>query len=298
MISQGQNTLLPESTKTRRVPRTLRYEISSYDRKFATESTNKFRWRFPNAIREVHEISIIGGSIPVPVTNIFGQSNNHASFSYNKFTLLVNATKYIITIPNGNYTSFSFASALEDQLNATSAGTFTCMVNPLNGGITIKEISGPLNFSFLFGTGDYVDQIDAITGAILTMNSPALLFGFLPAVDAVSTNGTLTSPNSIDVNMLTNRIYVYFNYDTTQDLVAFSRGTGRREPTAIIYMDSIQNDRKYLNKETYVPLLVSKPAPISRINALYISFEDFFGNPINFGGREVSLAVEIVTLEA
>ena len=63
-------------------------------------------------------------------------------------------------------------------------------------------------------------------------------------------------------------------------------------------MDTAANDRKYLNKDTYTPLIVAKPAPIARINVLQISFEDFFGNPVDFGGREVSLAIEIVTLEA
>lgn len=298
MISQGQNALLPDSTRANRKPRTLRYEISSYDRNFATEHSHRFRWRLPNAIREVCEVSLVGGSIPVPVTNVFSQSNQVHNYSYNKFTLEVSTSRYTITIPNGNYTATSLASALQTQLNASGSGlTFTCAVNPLTGGLTITEIS-LASYTFLFGSGGYVDQVDPSTGAVLYMRSPALLFGFLPGLDVTSTGGALVSPNSMDVNMLTNRIYVYFNYDTSQDLIAFSRGLGRREPSAIIYMDAVANDRKYLNKDTYTPLIVAKPAPISRINALQISFEDFFGNPVDFGGREVSLAIEVVTLEA
>jgi len=299
MISQGQNALLPDSTRANRKPRTLRYEISSYDRNFATETTSRFRWRLPNAIREVCEVSLVGGSVPVPVTNVFSQSSQTANYSYNKFTLAVSTNRYTITIPNGSYTASSLASALQTQLNGAGTGlTFTCAVNPLTGGLTITESSGPTDFTFLFGSGGYVDQVDPSTGAVLQMRSPALLFGFLPGIDVISVGGVLTSSNSMDVNMLTNRIYVYFNYDTSQDLVAFSRGLGRREPSAIIYMDTAANDRKYLNKDTYTPLIVAKPAPIARINVLQISFEDFFGNPVDFGGREVSLAIEIVTLEA
>ena len=299
MISQGQNALLPDSTRANRKPRTLRYEISSYDRNFATETTSRFRWRLPNAIREVCEVSLVGGSVPVPVTNVFSQSNQTYNYSYNKFTLAVTTNRYTITIPNGSYTATSLAAALQTELNGAGTGlTFACAVNPLTGGLTITESSGPTDFTFLFGSGGYVDQVDPTTGAILQMRSPALLFGFLPGLDVTSTGGVLTSPNSMDVNMLTNRIYVYFNYDTSQDLVAFSRGLGRREPSAIIYMDAVANDRKYLNKDTYTPLIVAKPAPISRINVLQISFEDFFGNPVDFGGREVSIAIEVVSLEA
>ncbi len=299
MISQGQNALLPDSTRALRRPRTLRYEISSYDRNFTTEHSHRFRWRLPNAIREVCEISLVGGSVPLPVTNIFSQSSQVHNYSYNKFTLGVSTSRYTITIPNGNYTATSLASALQTQLNAAGTGLiFTCAVNPLTGGLTITESSGPTNFTLLFGSGGYVDTVDASTGAILKMGSPALLFGFLPGVDVTRSTGVLTSPNSMDPYMLTNRIYVYFNYDTTQDLVAYDRGLGRKQPSAIVYMDTIINDRKYLNKETFVPLIVAKPAPISRINALYISFEDFFGNPVDFGGREVSLAIEVVILEA
>ena len=297
MISQGQNALLPDSTRANRKPRTLRYEISSYDRNFATENSHRFRWRFPNAIREVCEVSLVGGSVPVPVTNVFSQSSQVHNYSYNKFTVSIGGTNYNITIPNGNYTATSLAAALQTALDALPpVTTFTCAVNPLTGGLSITASAG--DFSFLFGSGGYVDQVDPSTGAVLQMRSPALLLGFLPGVDVTSSGSVLASPNSMDVNMLTNRIYVYFNYDTSQDLVAFSRGLGRREPSAIVYMDAVANDRKYLNKDTYTPLIVAKPAPISRINALQISFEDFFGNPVDFGGREVSLAIEVVTLEA
>ncbi len=297
MISQGQNALLPDSTRANRKPRTLRYDISSYDRNFATEHSHRFRWRLPNAVREVCEVSLVGGSIPIPVTNVFSQSSQVHNYSYNKFTVDIGGTQYNVTIPNGNYTAATLAAALQTALNALPpVTTFVCAVNPLTGGITITASAG--DFTFLFGTGGYVDTVDASTGAVLKMNSPALLFGFLPGVDVTSSASVLASPNSMDVNMLVNRVYVYFNYDTSQDLVAYDRGLGRRQPSAIVYMDTVINDRKYLNKETFVPLIVAKPAPIARINALQLSFEDFFGNPVDFGGREVSLAIEIVTLEA
>ncbi len=297
MISQGQNQLLPPSTKANRKPRILRFDISSFDRNIATETTNAFRWRFPNALRDITEMSLVGGVVPVPVTNMFAQSNQKYNYSYNKFTARIGATSYVITIPPGNYTNASFAAALKTQLDAATGGaiTFTVGINSLTGVLDITASAG--TFALLFGTGAYVDRIDAMTGAILKANSPAVMMGFAPATDYASTGTALSSPNAVDMALINSRIYLYLNYDTTQDMISFGRGLGRREPSAIIYMDATQNDRKYINKETYSPLIVQKPAPLARVNALEIRFEDMFGNPIDFGNKEVNLALELTVLE-
>lgn len=295
----GQQTLLPESTRAGRKSRTFRYEISSFDRNFQNELTHAFRWRFPNPIREVTEVSLVGGAIPQPVANISSANTQRQQYSYNKFTLLYAGTQYTITIPVGFYTPTTLAAALQAALiSATVAGwTVSDPAASVTGSTTITAPAAAA-FSLLFGTGSYVDQIDATTGAILKMNSPALQLGFLPATDYSSTAGVITGPNSVDPYVTTNRIYMYLNYETTQDLIAYDRGLGRAQPSAIIYFDAVNNNRKYLNKETYSPLIVAKPAPISRIQTLDVVFTDFFGNPVNFGGREVNLALEITILEA
>lgn len=295
----GQQTLLPESTRAARKSRTFRYEISSFDRNMSREVPNIFRWRFPNPIREVTEVSLVGGTVPQPATNVnFGRTQT-TNFGYNQFTLLFGGTQYTITIPVGNYTPTTLAAALQLALNGIGVGAWT-VTDPaasITGSTTISEGGGGA-FSLLFGTGSYVDQIDATTGAVLKMNSPAMLLGFQPATDYSSTAAAITSPGAVDPYITTNRIYMYLNYETTQDLIAYDRGLGRAQPSAIIYFDAVNNNRKYLNKETYSPLIVAKPAPISRIQTLDIVFTDFFGNPVNFAGREVSVALEITILEA
>jgi hypothetical protein len=295
----GQLILLPESTRSGRKSRTFRYEISSFDRNFQNELVHAFRWRFPNAIREVTEISLVGGAIPQPVANISSANTQRQQYSYNKFTLVYSGTQYTVTIPVGFYTPTTLAAALKTALDAAAGGAWTVSdpAASVTGAMTITPpAANP--FSLLFGTGSYVDQMDPTTGAILKMNSPALQLGFLPSTDYSSTGAAITSPNSVDPYVTTNRIYMYLNYDTTQDLIAYDRGLGRAQPSAIIYFDAVNNNRKYLNKETYSPLIVAKPAPISRIQTLDIVFTDFFGNPVNFGGREVNIALEITILEA
>jgi hypothetical protein len=299
MISQGQNQLLPDSTRANRKPRTLRYDISSLDRNFATEQSNKFRWRLPNAIREVSELSIVAGSIPKPALNIWGQITQTDDFNYNKFTVLLGGIHYTVTIVPGYYDSASaFATAIENALNvAIGPGTFTVAASPTEI-LTITN-NGNNSFTFLLGTGGFVDQIDQRTKAVIKVNSPSLLMGFLPGTNYVSDpTGVLVAPNAADIFLLVNRIYVYINYDSTQDLVCFDRGTGRRQPTGIIYLDNVSShDRVYLNKDTYQPIIKFRPAPIARIAAFDIRFEDIFGRPINFLGRELSLVIECVSLE-
>lgn len=298
MITQGQNQLLPEATRANRRPRTLRYDISSLDRNFRTETSNKFRWRLPNPIREVCELSIVAGSIPIPAYNIWEESSQTENFSYNKFTLLYGGVRYTIIIPPNFYNSAAaLSSILQLQLDS--------IVGPGIFGLTVPAtgqfiFTAPNPFSLLFGTGDYVDQIDPVTKAVIKANSPAMMLGFLPATDYSSTGtpATVMSPNAGDVSLLINRIYVYINYDSTQDLVSFDRGIGRRQPTGILYYDyGNLCDRFTLNKDTYQPIIKFRPVPIARIAAFDIRFEDVFGRPINFLGREVSLVIECVSLE-
>jgi hypothetical protein len=294
--TQGQIVLLAEETRKNRMPRVLRYEISSTDRNLTTETSSQFRWNFPSPVREVTEISVVSGCVPMPVSNITEMTTSKVNFSYNRFTLINAGFRCEVVIPVGNYTSATLATALQDAMN-TAAGTlgFTVTLSPTTGKLTI---TGTAMFTLLFGSGANVDDVDLETLTLLKMKSPAAILGFRPATNYSSgPTMTLTAPNPIDTYLLTSRVYMYMNYISSQDLVAYNRGMGRREPSAIIYMDSVTNDRKYLNKDTYTPILVSKPAPISRIKAIDFSFEDFFGNPVNFGNREVSIVLELSVLE-
>jgi hypothetical protein len=299
MQTGGQHVLLPESTRKGRKSRTFRYELSSFDRNFTNELTHAYRWRFPNPIREVTELSLVGGTVPLPVANISYANTQRQNYGYNRFTLLYNSNQYTVTIPVGFYTPTTLAAALKTALDAATGGAWT-VTDPAASVTGSTTITPPAvnPYSLLFGTGTYVDQIDPTTGAVLKINSPALQLGFLPATNYSSSGGPITSPNSVDPYVTTNRIYMFLNYETSQDLIAYDRGLGRAQPTAIIYFDEVTNNRKYLNKDTYSPLIVAKPAPIARIQTLDVVFTDFFGNPVNFGGREVSLALEITVLEA
>jgi hypothetical protein len=273
--------------------RIVRFEISSLDQSVKKLDTSHFRWRFPFAIKEIVEMSLIAGTIPAPVTNIDATSLS----SWNSFTFRLGSLKLTITIPPGLYTPTTITHTLQELLNqaasvASSPNTFEVSLYPNTERLQVTRTAGSDSFGFLFGTGSYTDSIDKTSGTIQRIGSPALIFGFIPGINEMDVNGVIVTPNEIDLGLLTNRIYLYLNYDSTQNLQAYSRGMGRSSPSAIIPMDELRDGRKFLNKESYNPLIVTKNAPMGRIETLDIQFQDFFGNPVNFGGREVSLILE------
>jgi hypothetical protein len=90
---------------------------------------------------------------------------------------------------------------------------------------------------------------------------------------------------------------LYLNHDNTQDINTIERSVGRQQPHAIVYFDELRNNYKFLNKETFEPLYLSYPAPISRISTLDISIQDEFNRVVDFNGRDFTLLLEVVYLE-
>lgn len=292
MRSSGQDILLPEKAK-RKTSRSLFFEVHSTDRdRRIYKTSNEFRWRFPVPIKEVQQLRIIGGSIPRPLYNI--------DVPYNSFTIDIGGTRTTITLTPGSYDETALATEIAAKINliASHPNIFTVSISSTTGHFILTRTVGSASFSLLFETGLYRDLIDASTGGLLEPNSPASLLGFQPAVD-VSDAGTgrIISPFAVQLRDRVSRIYLYLNYESTQDLTAISRGLGRKEPSLIIYMDQGDAYMKFLNKETYDLFVLSAPAPISRISTLDISFRDEFYRPINFNGREVTLLFEATAFD-
>ena len=243
-------------------------------------------------------MTIIGGSIPCPVKNIDATQKAR----WNAFSFRIGSSKVTITIPPGLYTSETLFTKLRELLNAAaslagSENTFDVGFAPASDTLKISRLTGSDPYGFLFGSGLYVDSIDKMTRSVLQIGSPALLLGFTPGINEMSDDaGIIIAPNSLDLSLLTSRIYLYLNYDSTQNLQTYVRGLGRSSPSAIIHLDDVREGRKYLNKETYMPLIVSRVNEVSRIHAFDLGFEDFFGNPVDFGNKEVSLIVEMECL--
>ena len=299
--------------QTKRSIRTVRVEVNSIDRNYGKDPyPTDFRWTFPFPVKEIREVRLIGGTIPVPYLNM--------DKGWNKFTLqetyLKTVTQRTIEIPIGVYTIQTLISKLQTQLNvSTSNNTYTVSQVPETGQIqvvaTAKVVAtGTSIFSFLFATGSFVDTIDPITRSIIEIKSPARILGFGYA-DYESSNNKIIAARLPNIWYCLEKSYLYLNFGSNQDLRSVFRGSGRKEPSAIIYNDELNiynypNNTpsllpipltKYLNKETYDTVIVPSPASISRISVLEVSLRDMFYNLINTQGRELSLLLELVIVD-
>jgi hypothetical protein len=289
----------------KRTHRSVRVEVNSIDRDLVHSplSTN-FRWTFPFPVKEVKEVRLIGGTVPVPFLNIDNQ--------WNKFTFMDNQTNYLITIPVGFYTITSLISRLQTLLNGFGGFNTYTVTQTSDGRLQVTATSGFAEFGFLFGSGDYIDTIDPKTYSVLDMKCPGRILGFgtadYTALDGATVVSAISLPN---IWYPLERSYLYLSFDSSNDLRSVFRGAGRKEPSAILYHDELNiynapNQSyssspipltKYLNKETYDTVISPSPASLSRISYLEVSLRDMFYNPINTQGREMTLLLELVIVD-
>jgi len=207
------------------------------------------------------------------------------------------AKRRTITLVPGYYTTEALILVLPGLLNEGSSSTYTVSVNEF-GYLSITQLGVQQAFGFEFVSGVNTDIIDRNNGSLLQINTPATLLGF-DLADYYSVPGmmnTLLSPYPIDLSSVNSRLYLYLDSDNMQNLGCIERGSGRRSPFAIIYLDKITNGYKFLNKETVSPVSYSTPQPFSRLQTLMVDFRDEFYRPINFNGKDFTLLLELTIL--
>jgi hypothetical protein len=178
-------------------------------------------------------------------------------------------------------------------------GFNTYSVTQTNTGLLqVTATAGFAEFGFLFGSGSYIDTIDPKTYSVLDMKCPGRILGFGTG-DYTALNGAtvITAPSLPSLWYPLERAYLYLSFDSTNDLRSVFRGSGRKEPSAILYYDDLNISTKYLNKETYDTVISPSPASLSRISYLEVSLRDMFYNPINTQGREMTLLLELVIVD-
>lgn len=289
--SSGQHVLMPNRLPADRNHQIILVEATSRDRNYNNQiATNPLRFQFQRPLKDVRSVELISGTIPAQPYNI----NSHN----NMFTFQEGAQSWKVTIPPGFYT----ASYLKDTLATLIAGlaglanTYTLAIDTKTAQLTITRDTGSASFAFLFTSTPKPDLVDHSDGFFLQQNTPATLLGF-DLNDYYDTAGILTSPFPMDVYSSINRIYLFINLDNTQNLGCIERGSGRRSPFAIIYLDEQTNGYKYLNKDTLTPASYSLPQPYSRLQNLNLEFRDEWYRLINFNGKDFSLLLQITVLE-
>lgn len=266
-------------------------EATSRDRNYNNQVTsNPLRFQFQRPLKDVRSVELISGTIPAQPYNINKQNNI--------FTFQEDNQTWKVTIPPGFYTATSLKDTLATSLAALSgiANTYTLTIDSNTQRLIVTRATGVASFALLFSSTPKSDLIDHSDGFFLEQNTPATLLGF-DLNDYYDTAGVLTSPFPMDVYSSINRIYLFINLDTTQNLGCIERGAGRRSPFAIIYLDEQTNGYKYLNKDTLTPASYSLPQPYSRLQNLNIEFRDEWYRLIDFNGKDFSLLLQITVLE-
>jgi len=296
--SSGQQVLLPLSTHENRYETVTTVCVSSRDRNISTfPNPNFFRWRFKRDLKNIQSIRLIGGSIPGKLYNI--------NTGWNQFTFLENNIQYTCTLIPGFYEGASLATELKRALNALSGilNTYNVVYSTTTLKLTLTRSSGTYSYTLAFQTGTYVDTFDDFRGAVdslsndyLSMiNTPARILGFI-SLDYSDTSGTIVAPYPVDVGSFTNKIYLYVNADTGNELNNIELGRGSHDPYIILYLDTDTYGTKFLNKETDYPLLQFSPTALSRISSLEISLRDEFYRLCDLGNKEFTLLFEIIHL--
>jgi hypothetical protein len=289
--SSGQDVLIPVPPRNKRKEIRTIVEINSRDRNYKSyPNASEFRWRLYRPMKDVTQIQIVGGTIPA--------CNFNLNRPWNSFTFLEGTSRTNLTFSPGRYNYENLVASLASLLNSRpgAANQYTVSVNTTTGLLTLTRISGAATFGFLFTTGDYVDFYDQ-NNTLQKINSPARLLGFGRDDYLSNAAGQLISPFVVDLDFILTRMYLYINHDNNQDLNLIERSVGRLHPHAIIYIDQIYNNYKFLNKETFEPLFLSYPAPISRISNLDIALRDEFDRLVDLNGRDFTLLLEITSLE-
>lgn len=285
----GQQLLLPTKTAKQRGQTTVTIAVNSRDRNLALQPySNDFKWTLQRPLKDILSIELISGCIPAALYNI----NN----GWNKFTFGEDTVKRVITLTPGQYTVEQIATELQTQLNITSVNTYTVSYSAITKRIRISA-TGSAIFTLYFHTGDYLDTFDKFGACITSINCPARLLGFDQLDYHGSETAPLLSPNRADPDYCIKRLYLHINVDNSIELNRVEVGSGRKDCFHIIYMDPAITDGYYfLNKETYVPVYYSSPAPIARVAFLTVSLRDEFFRVVDLGNYDYTLVFEITTL--
>lgn len=293
MNTHGSGSALQETPKQRRKIVT-RLEVSSYDRNYnMNANTNMFQWELPVPLKDVFEIRIVNGVVPVPMYNI--------DVGWNSFRLWEGydgeGNDGLITLPPGRYTIESLRSGLQNALNGLAGvqNQYSVLFSDLTQTFTIQRTTGHLDFGFLFVSGIPRNEFDLQTFQLNKMGSLAMILGFRGVEDVYCDgDGKIVAPNPPWLDTIS-RLYLYMSYDATIDFRSISRGAGRKDPSAIFYLekDLVPGGYKTLNQETYDAVIEPGKVPISRIATIQFALYDEFHRLINTNNRPVSFLLEL-----
>lgn len=179
-------------------------------------------------LRDVVAIKVLEAQIPFSFY-VFNSVNN-------TFILTEDSDPPVtVTIPVGNYTSGTLATALQTALNAVhvGGGSYNVTYSSLTDKFTFSiSGGGSTAYTFTFGAGTGIPGVQPNSGN----RNPRLWIGFPPGVTSSTTSSpfTITSPNTV---LITGPSYIYVNsaklgsdVDVFLPAGAFNLGGGKAGP--------------------------------------------------------------------
>jgi hypothetical protein len=287
--SSGQHVLMKDQSRIKKAVRTTTIVVNSRDRNFLNyPNPNHFRYTLRRPLTNVMSIELVNGSIPTFIYNI--------QAAWGSFTFQEGTKLYKITLTPGFYSEAQLATQLQTQLNSIPGklNTYTVTVDSITKRLTIGS-TAVATFTLLLYSGDFKDEIDLNTLAIMSINTPARLLGF-GLNDYASVSGSVISPLPMDLDNFLNRIYLHIETDG-KNLDRMEQSAGRRDCFHMFFFQPGAAEYTFLDKETITPIFTSSPAPIARVSNLEISLRDEFNRFINLNHREMNLVFEITHLE-
>lgn len=288
--SSGQHVLMKDQTKIKKALRKTTIIVNSRDRNLvANASSSDFRITFRRPLTNIMSVELLDGCVPIELYTI--------DESWNKFILQEGTTKFTVIIPIGIYTEATLVTGLQTAMNTTTGvtNTYTVTQDPITRKITI--VGSTVAFALLFYSGQYHDEIDYKTAAILSINSPARQLGF-GLNDYVSNAArTIVAPIPMDLDNFLNRMYIHINDSNNQSLHRMEMSNGRQDCFHMLVYQPNAQPYLFLDKQMDMPIYESSPVPIARMSGLQISFRDEFNRVMNFRGKEVNLVLEFTHLE-
>jgi hypothetical protein len=290
--SSGQHVLMKDQSKIKKAVRSTTIVVNSRDRNYMNyPNPNHFRYTLRRALTNVLSVELMNGSIPGLLYTI--------NVPWNSFIFQEALKQWTVTLTPGSYEESELCDQLQSQLNSISGklNTYTVTLNPQTLKLQIHRLSGFANYSLLFYSGKFHDEIDLTTMAVLSINTPARLLGFGLNDYASDASGNINAPIPMDIHNFLTRIYLNLESDG-RNLSRMELGAGRPDCFHIFYLNPGESRYLLLNKETdHSTVFTSSPAPIARMANLEIRLTDEFNRLVDLQFREVNLVFEITHLE-
>ena len=154
--SSGQHVLMKDQSKIKKAVRQTTIVVNSRDRNYLTyPNPNHFRYTLRRPLTNIISVELVNAMIPSVLFTIYN--------TWGSFTFLEGTTKYNVTLRDGYYTDSTILAELQTQLNAIVGivNTYSVTQNPRDLSTIVEATNGsPVDFAFLFYSGDFKDEID------------------------------------------------------------------------------------------------------------------------------------------